>query len=529
MSTEIKDQQALQKLLNQGFNQLSQGNIKEASDCCQQALKIKPDLVQAHFLVGLIALEAKDRRTAFQAFNSVVKLDEKHVAAWAQLAKLFMTDGQVNRADSALQKARSIVTNEPMVHDLIGTTLSLMGDHEDAGKSFLKANQYQTDYPPFMLNYANNMIYHGDNDEALIILNNIVSIQQNNPQAHWALSSASKAKDTDHIQQMQKLINNGRQNGRALAFYHYAIGKEYEDLQQWDRAFDAIEKGAKARRSTIEYDEASEIAMFEFIEKNYTRKWFDGLAEGNPDNSPIFVLGQPRTGTTLVERIITSHSQVHSAGELQQFGLAIRRLTGHQDPKRFTREYFEKAQQLEPSKIGALYLKTIGKTVGDTPHFVDKLPQNYLLIPLILKALPNAKIVHLTRNPMDACFASYKQLFADAYLHSYDQAEMARHHARYRHLMGVWRQRFPNTFFDISYEATAQDLEPNARALIEFLELPWEDACLNFHQQKAAVATASASQVREPAHTRSIDRWKKYQGELTIMTDALKQHGISVE
>jgi hypothetical protein len=130
---------------------------------------------------------------------------------------------------------------------------------------------------------------------------------------------------------------------------------------------------------------------------------------------------------------------------------------------------------------------------------------------------------------MDACFASYKQLFADAYLHSYDQAEMARHHARYRHLMGVWRQRFPNTFFDISYEATAQDLEPNARALIEFLELPWEDACLNFHQQKAAVATASASQVREPAHTRSIDRWKKYQGELTIMTDALKQHGISVE
>jgi hypothetical protein len=143
--------------------------------------------------------------------------------------------------------------------------------------------------------------------------------------------------------------------------------------------------------------------------------------------------------------------------------------------------------------------------------------------------LPNAKIVHLTRNPMDACFASYKQLFADAYLHSYDQAEMARHHARYRHLMGVWRQRFPGTFFDISYEATAQDLEPNARALIEFLGLPWEDACLNFHEQKAAVSTASASQVREPAHTRSINRWKKYESKLTIMADALKQQGIRVE
>jgi hypothetical protein len=160
---------------------------------------------------------------------------------------------------------------------------------------------------------------------------------------------------------------------------------------------------------------------------------------------------------------------------------------------------------------------------------VDKLPQNYLLIPLILKALPNAKIVHLTRNPMDACFASYKQLFADAYLHSYDQAEMARHHARYRHLMSIWRKRFPNSFYDISYEATANDLEPNARALIEFLGLPWEDACLNFHQQKTAVATASASQVREPAHTRSINRWKKYQSNLTVMIDTLSQHGVKVE
>jgi LPS sulfotransferase NodH len=328
---------------------------------------------------------------------------------------------------------------------------------------------------------------------------------------------------------MEKLINIGRNNDSSLAFYQYAVGKEYEDLQQWDKAFTAIEKGAKARRSTVEFDEANEIAMFEFIEQNYTREWFDSLGEGNPDDSPIFVLGQPRTGTTLVERIITSHSQVHSAGELQQFGLAIRRLSGHQDPKRFTTEYFEKAQQLDPAKIGTLYLKTIGKTVGDTPHFVDKLPQNYLMIPLILKALPNAKIVHLTRNPMDACFASYKQLFADAYLHSYDQAEMARHHARYRQIMSVWRARFPDTFFDISYEATAQDLEPNARALIEFLGLPWEEACLNFHQQKAAVATASASQVREPAHTRSINRWKKYQSSLTVMIDTLSQHGVTIE
>ncbi len=129
---------------------------------------------------------------------------------------------------------------------------------------------------------------------------------------------------------------------------------------------------------------------------------------------------------------------------------------------------------------------------------------------------------------MDACFASFKQLFADAYPHSYDQQEMARHHARYYHLMALWRERFPGRFFDISYEETAADVEPNARSLIEFLELPWEDACLEFHKQKAAVATASAVQVRQPAHTKSVGRWRRYDRRLEPMRDALEAAGVPI-
>ncbi len=174
-------------------------------------------------------------------------------------------------------------------------------------------------------------------------------------------------------------------------------------------------------------------------------------------------------------------------------------------------------------------MHTTKRMQGDVPHFVDKLPQNYLFIPLILKALPNAKIVHLTRDPMDACFASFKQLFADAYLHSYEQEEMARHHARYQQLMAVWRERFAGRFFDISYENTASNIEPNARALIDYLGLPWEDACLNFHQQDRAVSTASAVQVREPAHTRSVGRWRKYEKQLAPMRAALKKQGVAVD
>jgi hypothetical protein len=166
---------------------------------------------------------------------------------------------------------------------------------------------------------------------------------------------------------------------------------------------------------------------------------------------------------------------------------------------------------------------------GKTPRFVDKLPVNYLHLPLILAALPNARIVHLVRGPMDACFASFKQLFADAYLHSYEQQEMARHHIRYRQLMGHYRQEFPGRFVDVSYEDTARDLEPHARALIGALGLEWEDACLNFHESGAGVATASAVQVREPAHTRSIGRWRQYETQLAPMCETLTQAGIPLD
>ena len=515
-------------MVRQGYREMRQGNIAAAASCCQRAINQQPDLVPAHFLVGLVALEGKDRKTAFSAFRTVVKLDRDHGAAWAQLARLHMSEGQVNMADAALRETLRIKPGEPVVLDMIGTTLSLMGEYDAAKAFYEQANAKKPDSPPLMQNLANNLVYHGDTEGAEHVFERIIDILPNSPQSHWGLSSSRKAIDTTHIDQMRALLPQVEADPRSQAFYYYAIGKELEDLQQWDEAFSAFEQGASARRGTVDYDESAEQAMFDYLEAHYNSDWLKSRETGHADSSPIFVLGQPRTGTTLVERVISSHSQVHSAGELQQFGLAVRRLSNYRNPKRFTRELFELAGELEPAKLGGLYLQTTRKMRGGTPRFVDKLPQNYFYIPLILAALPNAKIVHLVRDPMDACFASFKQLFADAYLHSYDQREMARHHARYRHLMNLWRERFPGRFFDISYEDTARDLEPNARALIDFLGLTWEDVCLHFHQQDGAVSTASAVQVREPAHTRSIGRWRRYENHLQPMVQELESAGITV-
>jgi hypothetical protein len=318
-------------------------------------------------------------------------------------------------------------------------------------------------------------------------------------------------------------------NPRALAFLCYGLGKELEDLEDWDNAFRAFERGAAARRQTLEFDEAQEVAMFEAFSEVFTAQWLAEGPAGNDDASPIFVVGQPRTGTTLIERIIVAHSQVHSAGELKQFGHCLRRLADYREPTAYSPRLAELGATVNPAALGSAYLQSSAKLRGGTPRFVDKLPPNYLYIPLIAKALPRAKIVHLRRGPMDACFASFKQLFADAYPHSYEQGEMARHHARYFRLMDTWRERFGDRFFDISYEATVADVEPHARALIEYLELPWEDACLEFHKQPTAVTTASAVQVRQPAHTRSVGRWKRYEMQLAPMREVLEREGIPLE
>jgi tetratricopeptide (TPR) repeat protein len=442
-----------------------------------------------------------------------------------------MIAGQAARSDAALEKAVKYNDGNPVVLDLIGAVHGLLGEQEEASKWIAKAVDKEPNSIPFLVNQANNHMFLGRLKEAEAVLRKVLGMQPGNPNANWILSNVRKAKDREHVEQLERLVQKEYRNQRALAFLYYGLGKELEDLEEWDKAFEAFAAGAKARRSTIEFDEDVEIEMFRAFGDAFTGEWFAKGEAGHDDPSPIFVVGQPRSGTTLVERIITSHSQVHSAGELRQFGTCIRRLSDYREPTRYSAKLAKLAADVDCKTLGKAYMRTTAKMRGTLPRFVDKLPPNYLYLPLILKALPNAKVIHLTRNPMDACFASFKQLFAlfaDAYPHSYDQAEMARHHARYYHLMALWRERFGDRFFDIAYEDTARDLEPNARALIEFLGLPWEDACLEFHKQDAAVTTASAVQVREPAHTRSIGRWRRYENQLGLMRQTLLERGVPI-
>ncbi len=515
----------MQDSLREGYSALSRGDHQGAIGCARRVLTAKPDLPEGHFLVGLIAQDRSDLATAVQAFGSVTKLAPSHGAAWAQLARLFMRMGHINRADDALRQAVDHQDGNPAVQDAIATVYSLLGDQPAAAGWLDKALAQQPRHLGFLVNRANNRMFLGDFDGAEDSLRAALAINPDSANAHWLLSNLRKATDARHIAELERLIAGSR-SPQDLAYLHYALGKEREDLGDWDAAFTAFAAGAAARRSTLAYDEAAEVAMFDALKQHLTPDWLNNRPPGCADPSPIFIIGQPRTGTTLVERIITSHSQVHSAGELRQFDSALRRLVNYRGRARHSAQLIQQASGVDVQRLGEAYLSTSRALRGTLPRFVDKLPTNYRYLPLILAALPNARVIHLQRDPMDACFASFKQLFADAYPHSYEQGEMGRHHARYFRLMQCWRERFGDRFLDVPYEAVAADPDTHARRLIDFLGLPWEDACLDFHRQSGAVTTASVVQVREAAHTRSVGRWRRYENQLAALKDALLAEGI---
>lgn len=525
-SNTLSPEQVKQQL-SLGLQFLATGKFKDAAECCRTVLSIHPDLPQGNFLVALVSIAMKDRSAALQALVKVTRLQPNHAVAWAHMANLLMDEGLVDQADKALIWVHKLGSTDPLVSDILGDVHHKMGDYEIAGQLFESSVNSRPTYAPYLMKFANNLVFRGKVEEAESWYKKLLSLQPADAFTHWCLARTHKAINTNHVESMRLQMEAADIDKSSMAMFYYAIGKECEDLEDWDGAIKSYLLGAEAHRTTITFDESSEIELFDCLQNVCTREWL-GDGRGVDSNAPIFIVGEPRTGTTLLERLVAAHSKVETAGELKYFALSLRRLTKCPDQGLFSCGLIEASLTLDPVKVAELYLQTTKRLAGSATHFIDKLPSNYLVIPFILKAFPHAKIIHVTRDPMDSCFASLKQLFGDAYPHSYDQAEMARHHARYSRLMGVYRERFSDRFHEVSYESLVGNTESTAKSVFAYLGLSWEDSCLDFHKYHGAVSTASAVQVREPTHTRSVGRWRRYEKHLQPMLAQLKALGIEV-
>ena len=510
----------LQRLIQSGLDALHDNNVVEASRICAEALKQAPRMPRAHFLAGLIALSSGDRGAAERAFEATVRVNDKHAAAWARLAQLYTTSGRVRMAEASLHNAAHAQRGNPATLDLIGTVFRLAGNLDASREWHQRAVDGDPRHVPFLMNLANAHNYCGDVDAARDVLRRCLAIEPRNAQAHWLLSRAESATSREHVEQMQGLLEESGSESDA-AYLHYAIGKELEDLEDWDGAFGSWSTGAAIRRNSISWDEAQDIELFETLEETFTHDWLPAHEGVCFDAGPIFIVGQPRTGTTLLDRMLDAHPVVASGGELRFFGFAVRQAAGIDEPRQFSASLMRRAAETDATAIGEAYVDLAATLRTDSAHIVDKLPSNYLNLPLIFAALPNARVIHMRRDPMDACLAIYKQLFAGAYLYSYDLGELARHYQRYERLMALWRERFGDRFIEVDYEKLAADPEVNLRRILQYIGLSWEPRCLEYFKEASSVMTASAMQVREAPHQRSVGRWKHFERQLQPVAEVL--------
>jgi hypothetical protein len=282
------------------------------------------------------------------------------------------------------------------------------------------------------------------------------------------------------------------------------------------------------KRRHMRYDVETDLQIIAKIAEVYGAGKFDGRPQGCSSPDPIFIVGMPRTGTTLVERILGSHSSVHSAGELNHFSLELIRLErrANDRPAASRLDFVARTADLDFRALGDAYLASTRPLRDGRPYFIDKLPFNFLYAGLIHLALPQAKIINLQRHPMDTCYAVYKQLFKDAYPFSYDLEELGRYYVAYHRLMQHWNAVMPGVMHTVWYEDVVADVEGETRRLLDYCGLPWEDQCLRYYQNPRSSTTASALQVRQPIYDTSVGRWRAYARQLEPLRLQLERAGI---
>jgi len=366
-------------------------------------------------------------------------------------------------------------------------------------------------------NMATVQRFLGETEDAIKSCTHAIELNKADHDAHFLRSSLTR-QDTsnNHIEQLQGLLDTGIKQPLGEAKVCFALAKEFEDCADHESSFVARKRGADIYRQKLNYDAASDLAFIDSIIETYDESMFETPVTGHNNHEPIFIVGLPRSGTTLVERIISSHSDVRSAGELTNFSVQmINMMQGLTNSPNLSRgEMVALTARLDFEALGRRYIESTRPATGQSPHFVDKFPQNALYAGPIHLALPRARMVLLQRHPLDTCYSMYKQLFTDIYQFSYKLDELADYFIAHQKLMAHWQKVKPGMLHVVRYEDLVQDIETVTRNLLEYCGLEWQAQCLDFHRNEQASTTASASQVRQKLYASSIGMWRNYEKQL---------------
>ena len=485
---------------------------------------------EGYFLAGLAEKASAHPKRATADFSNALKLDARRYDAAIELANQYLMLLRHGEAFELLCRYEQQLDNSPLYLDMAARVFSGLGLHARAWPLFQKANQLQPNLDMFRANLAACGVLLGKAKEAKTIYRSLLEKYPLHQQNHYELSKLERAKDPAHIEQMQEILTKTGLPSEKNIFMYYAIGKEFEDLGRWKESFHYYKLAGDAVLKVADYDVADDIKVIDRIIKVCNAGWLANGAVGrtaeNPEKTPVFIVGLPRTGTTLVERIVSSHSQVESADETFFMQMAIRHTSGAGGIGDVNEAIIEKAAKKDIRYIAQKYMSSVDYRLGDRPMFIDKYPYNFLYLGFIAKAFPQARIIYLRRNPMDACFAMYKQSF---FKFAYSLGDLGRYYVAQDRLRRHWQAVLGDRLIEIDYEALVTDQEGQTKTILDKLGLEFEQACMNFEQNPASSASASTLQVREKVHTRSVHKWKYFAEELQPLKIHLDEAGICTD
>lgn len=513
------------------WQSFQEGDLKGAWRLSRALNQDFPVFAPGWDLASRVALAIGDSAAALKSIDFALGQDPGSFAYLSQKAFCLLAQRQVTEANRLIENLAECVSDLAHEQDTLGNLYSQAKDQVSAQRCFERAVELDPGKAHYFLNLALARQANGDLEGAEKAFDSVIKLNADDHEACLHRSRLRKqTPQSNHVDFLESRITAGVDNWRGEVALRYALAKEYEDLGECRESFKHLNQGATVRRSHMRHDAQGDLDAINAIIDNFPTPFLEENNAGYDSQEPIFIVGLPRTGTTLVERILGSHSDVYAAGELNDFAENLTRqvfaLGGDQPTNRG--QFISAATRVDYAALGEAYVRSTRPHTGHTQRFVDKLPLNFLYCGLILKALPNARIIHLTRHPMDTCFAMYKTLFKQAYPFSYDLRELAEYYLAYRKLMDHWNEAMPGSIYDVSYEQLTSNFEHECRNMLAYCELAWEDACLEFHNSSAPSMTASLAQVREPVYTSSIGRWRNYRRELCTLEEIFSREGIDL-
>jgi tetratricopeptide (TPR) repeat protein len=452
----------------------------------------------------------------------------------AQLARWL---SRLNRDDEALvavARALALVPQSALCWDTVGVVLSRAGRHEQAVACFGRAVALQPGRAALHFNHAASLKFLGRFAEAESAYEACLQLDPHCWRAHSALAATRRQTPAhNHVDRLQRLLAAPLPDADAELHLRHALAKELEDLGREDEAFGHLHAGNARKFAATGYDGARDQRLFEAVMRALPEPLpaSQDQSDSAGDDAPIFVVGLPRTGTTLVERILATHPRVASAGESQNFAVLLKRASGTRSPQVLDEETLAHSARIDLPALGHEYLRRTRPAAPARPRFVDKMPLNFFYLGHIARALPHASLVVVRRHPLDAGLSNFRQLFASGFSY-YDYARdlraIGRYYAHFDRLIRHWRKVLPGRVHEVHYEALVQDQRATTAALLGHCRLPWDEACLAFERNAAAVATASAVQVRQPLYASSVGRWRRLQSRLGPLIEELSAAGIEL-